>query len=136
MPFPQVDYSRQDAQLTVLTALPAAGATANTSSIDLGIAAPTLAGTDSSFTITIPATTTATGQTFTFTVQDSDDNSSFASVAPMASRVITGVSNATAATTFSWRFPSSVRRYVRVSAVASATTGNQTAISFTSQVLT
>ena len=137
MPYPQTSYSRADASLTITNALPAQNTTAaSTGSIDLGVVLPALAGTDSDLVLTIPATTTATGQTFTFTVQDSADNSSFATLAALAARVITGASNATAATTFIWRLPPNVRRYVNVTVTASATTGNQTAVSYTLQVLT
>jgi hypothetical protein len=42
--------------------------------------------------------------------------------------VLTGASNATAATTRRWRLPSTVRRYIRVNIAMSATTGDLTAI--------
>ena len=140
MPYPQVSYSRADALMTISNAFPAQNTTAaSTGSIDLGVAAPNLAGTDSDLVLTLPATSTATGQTFTFTVQDSADNVTFAATGPiarLAPAVITGVASATAAQTFTWRLPANVRRYINVTVTASATTGNQTALSYTLQVLT
>lgn len=136
MPFPQTSFETRDANLTVTRALPAQNTTVTSSSIDLGTAEAALVGTLSDLVVTIPATTTATGQSFTVTVQDSADNSSFAAVPALAARAITGVSNATAAAEFRWRFPSTVRRYIRLSIAASATTGDQTAISATATVRT
>ena len=140
MPYPQVSYSRPDASLTITNAFPAQNTTAaSTGSIDLGIVSPNLAGTDSDVVLTLPATTTATGQTFTFTIQDSADNVTFAATGPiarLAAAVITGASNATAAATFTWRLPPGIKQYIKVSVTASATTGNQTALNYTLNVLT
>lgn len=118
----------QDALLTVSRALPAQNTNANSSSIDLGVALPEYVGEQAELVIAVPATTTATSQTITFTINDSADNSSFAAVSQLATLVLTGASNATAATTRRWRLPSTVRRYVRVNIAMSATTGDQTAI--------
>ena len=131
MAYPQVSFEMQDALLTVTRALPAQNDTVVSASIDLGIAAPAIAGTHSDLVLDVPATTTATGQTQTFTVQDSADNSSFAAVASLATLVLTGASNATAATTRRWRLPSDVRRYVRVSITSSATATSQTGVTST-----
>jgi len=130
--------SRQvpDLLLTVVTALPAQNtSTSRSTAIDLGVAAPEQAGEMCELVVSVPATTTATGQTITITVQDSADNSSFAAVASLATLVLTGSSNATAATTRRWRLPSNVRRYVTINRATSSTTGDQTAISTTMQLL-
>lgn len=118
----------QDALLTVSRALPAQNTNANSSSIDLGVALPEHVGEQSELVIAVPATTCATGQTITFTINDSADNSSFTAIPQLATLVLTGASNATAATTRRFRLPSTVRRYVRVNIAMSATTGDLTAI--------
>jgi len=131
MAYPQVSFENQDALLTVTRALPTQNATANSTSIDLGLSAPALAGTHSDLVLSVPATTTATGQTQTFTVQDSADNSSFAAVAALGTLVLTGASNATAATDRRWRLPDSIRRYVRISVTSSSTAGDQSGVTAT-----
>lgn len=122
----------QDLLLTVTTALPAQNTpTSRSTAIDLGVAAPEQAGEMFELVVSVPATTTATSQTITITVQDSADNSSFAAVASLATLVLTGAANVTAATTRRWRLPSNVRRYVTINRATSSTTGDQTAISTT-----
>ena len=119
----------QDLLLTVSRALPAQNTNANSSVIDLGTALPDIALESVDLVISVPATTCATGQTITFTIQDSADNSSFAAIARLATLVLTGASNATAATgEIRYRLPSNTRRYLRVNIAMSATTGDQTAI--------
>jgi len=61
----------QDALLTVSRALPAQNTNANSSSIDLVCALPEYVGEQAELVIAVPATTTATGQTITFTINDS-----------------------------------------------------------------
>lgn len=119
----------QDLLLTVSRALPAQNTNANSSVIDLGTALPDIALEAVDLVINVPATTCATGQTITFTIQDSADNSSFAAIARLSTLVLTGASNATAATgEIRYRLPSITRRYLRVNIAMSATTGDQTAI--------
>lgn len=120
--------SLRDILLDVSRALPAQNTNANSSAFDLEQAVPDSLPEHFELLLDIPATTTATGQTITFTVQDSADNSSFAAVPALATLVLTGASNATAATQRFIRLPSTVRRYVRVNIAMSATTGDQTAI--------
>lgn len=140
MPYPQVSYSRPDASLTITNVFPGAGATtASTGSLDLGIVSPNLAGTDSDLVLTLPATTTPTGATFTFTVQDSADNVTFAATGPiarLAAAVITGASNATAAATFTWRLPPGIKQYIKVSVTSSAGASGQTALNYQLALLT
>jgi len=131
MAFPQVSFEVQDALLASSFALPAQNATVNATAIDLTVANPVLAGTHGDLVLSVPATTTATGQTQTFTIQDSADNSTFAAVAQLATLVLTGVSNATPATERRWRLPDSIRRYVRVSVTSSATATSQTGVTAT-----
>ncbi len=126
-------FNRQDARLTITRALPTQNATVNSSSIDLGSPANlnALVGSQSEVVLEVPATTTATGQTQTFTVQDSADNTSFAAVPALGTLVLTGAANVTAAAVRRWSLPSTVRRYVRVSITSSATAGDQSGVTST-----
>ena len=118
----------QDLLLTVSRALPAQNTSAATSAIDLGSVLPDTALESIELVISVPATTCATGQTITLTPQDSADNSSWAALSRVAPLVLTGASNATAATgELRYRLPSNTRRYFRVNITMSATTGDQTA---------
>lgn len=138
MAFPQTSFSVPDALLTATTALPTQTNTANSASIDLGVAAPALAGTHSDLVITAPdGAALTTGQTLTFTIQDSADNSTFAAVPSLATYVVTGVSNLVpVGSNRAFRLPPTVRRYVRVSCAASATAGTSASVSFVAQLLT
>jgi hypothetical protein len=119
----------QDLLLTVSRALPAQNTSAATSAIDLGSVLPDTALESIELVISVPATTCATGQTITLTPQDSADNSAWAALSRVAPLVLTGASNATAATgELRYRLPSNTRRYFRVNITMSATTGDQTAI--------
>lgn len=138
MAYPQVSFSTPDALLTITSALPTQTNTVNSSSIDLGVTAPVLAGTHSDFLVSAPdGAALTTGQTLTFTIQDSADNSSFAAVAALPTYVVTGASNVVpTGSNRAFRFPPSIRRYVRVSCAASATAGTSASNSFTAAVLT
>lgn len=119
-------HTRKDVNYLVTRSLPAQNTNNNSTALDLEIAAPQFAGEYSEVEVVIPATTTATGQTITVTLQDSADNVSFAQIPECETLVLTGVSNATALTPRRWRLPRSVRRYVRINIAMSATTGDQT----------
>jgi hypothetical protein len=135
---PSDSFLRQDARLTVTRVLPSSTSAVVSASIDLGSAANlnAMVGTVADLVLEIPATTTATGQTLAFQIQDSADNSSFAAVGSLPSLTLTGVSNATAATTRILRFGPSVRRYVRLQVTPSATAGDQSAFTATLQLRT
>lgn len=138
MAYPQVSFSNTDALLTITNALPTQTNTVNSSSIDLGVAAPALTGTHSDFIVNAPdGAALTTGQTLTFTIQDSADNSSFAAVNTLPTYVVTGVSNLVpVGSNRTFRLPPNVRRYVRVSCAASATAGTSASASFTASILT
>jgi len=118
----------RDLLLDVSRALPAQNNNGNSTAIDLKQVLPDSLPEHFEFQISVPATTTATGQTITITIQDSADNSTFATVEQLEPLLLTGASNATAPTTRNFRLPSDVNRYVRVNIAMSATTGDQTAI--------
>jgi hypothetical protein len=122
----------------VTRVLPSSTSAVVSASIDLGSAANlnAMVGTVADLVLEIPATTTATGQTLAFQIQDSADNSSFAAIGSLPSVTLTGVSNATAATTRILRFGPTVRRYVRLQVTPSATAGDQSAFTATLQLRT
>lgn len=124
-------HTREDANFSITRVLPAQNTNANSASFDLEDASPQLVGEVAELLLELPATTCATGQTITFTIQDSADNSSFAAVTGLSTIVLTGVSNATAALSRPIRLPRDVRRYVRINVAMSATTGDLTAFSAT-----
>lgn len=121
-------HTRKDVNFLVTRTLPAQNSNNNSTAIDLEIAAPYFAGEYSEVEFYIPATTCATGQTITVTLQDSADNSTFTQIDECETLVLTGASNATAAATRRWRLPRTCLRYIRVNIAMSATTGDQTAI--------
>ena len=111
----------------VTTALPAQNTNLNSASIDLGTPpAPEMM----ELRVSVPATPRlASGQTLTAIFQDSADNSSFAAIPELASLVITGTGGGGPATIRDVNLPANTRRYVRVNYAASATAGNNTAVS-------
>jgi len=121
-------HTRKDVNFMVSRTLPAQNTNNNSTSLDLEIAAPYFAGEYTEVEFYIPATTCATGQTITVTLQDSADNSTFTQIDECETLALTGASNATAATTRRWRLPRTVLRYIRVNIAMSSTTGDQTAI--------
>lgn len=139
MPFPQTSFDRRDANLRVVVALPAQGAVVSSNAIDLGNETAPLLGTESDVLFEIPAlpTYTATAGSFSFVLQDSADNVSFASVSQNEiGGMFTGVTTSTltfamagvattgrAPTRVRFRLPLRVRRYLRVQITANASTG-------------
>jgi len=135
----------QDANFISVTALPAANANVNSGSFDLGQRSAVTNGLDAGFNVencelqvTVPATPNlADTKSITFTFQDSADNSTFAA-APTGGVIgtVTGAGGAgAAATTFKFRIPNNVRRYVNVNAAVAASGGTNTAVSFTVKLL-
>lgn len=119
-----------DAQLTKTTALPAANATANGASIDLGTT-----GLETNLfdvALSVPATPALVDtKLITFTLQDSADNSTFAAIAGLSTLVVTGTASGGPATERIVRLPPTTRRYIRASAAVESGGGNNTAVSFT-----
>ena len=125
----------RDAAKEVTTALPAQNTANQTAAIDLE---QTYGGhiEEIAFELEVPATPSlANGQTLTFTVQDSADGTSFATIDPAISTVVTGGGGGGPAKTVRFRLPPLARRYVRLNQAASATAGNNTAVSTTFRAL-
>ena len=115
-------YRIKDASLIETKALPAAGGgTASTGSFDLGDADQKLARVE--FELSAPAlgaTPLPNGETMIYDLEDSPDDSSFASVAD-AVITQTGASGAGAAAVVQRiGIPSDIRQYVRVTATLSS----------------
>lgn len=126
-----------DALLTKTTALPAAAATANGESIDLGQAGD--ASIESiEVQVAIPALANlADTKSATLTIQDSADDSTFAAVTGLSTLAVTGAGGAgAAASSRKVKLPSTVRRYIRASVAVDASGGDNTGDSFTLEVLT
>jgi hypothetical protein len=122
----EFSYNRQDASVNpAAKALPSSGGgTASTASIDL-LSANVLR--DVEFEIQAPAlgvTPLPNGETMTYKVEDSADDSSFATVYDSVV-VQTGAGGAgAAAATVRFRVPAESRRYIRVTATSSASAGD------------
>ena len=126
----------QDFDLTVTTALPAAAANADSASIDLEAIGP--AALESvELEISLPATPDLTDDdTITLTIQDSADDSTFASVEELATLVVTGAGGeGAAAASRKVRLPSSTKRYINVNAAVLTGGGDNTDVSFTWKLL-
>lgn len=121
-----------DLTLQKTTALPAAG-TASGGTLDLEQAFPD--GLTDTFRVLleVPATTALVDtKTITFTLKDSPDNSTFAAISGLGTKVTTGAGGVgAAATSQEWRVPTSVQRYLRVEATVESGGGNNTAVSYT-----
>jgi hypothetical protein len=133
-----MNRTRQDAKLTVTTALPAQNTTGNGTSIDLEAVTAANLPEAIQLEVSVPATAAlADGQTITVALHDSADNSSFAAIAGLSTLVITGAGGVgAAAASRKVPLPNATRRYVRAVYAMSATTGDNTAVSAKLKILT
>jgi len=123
----------QDASLNQSKALPAAGASASTTGIDLGPAQDFLATVE--FEVAVPATP-ALVETKTIIVDIQTDNDvAFGSPKTIIDNIITVTGQAAAAggaaASERFRVPTNVERYLRATATVLAAGGDNTAVSFT-----
>jgi hypothetical protein len=123
----------KDAATIKVTALPAQDTASQSATIDLGQVALGPTGDHFEVEVSLPATPAlANGQTITLALHDSADDSTFAAIAGLNSLVATGAGTAgAAATSRIFRLPRNTRRYLRLNQAASATAGNNTAVSTT-----
>jgi hypothetical protein len=128
----------QDALLTITRALPGSGATVTSTSIDLGQITADSVNELVDLLLSVPAVPSlANAETLTCTIQDSADNSTFAAINTLGTLVLTGAGGVgVAATSRRYKLPPATRRYVRVSIVGSASSGANTGVSATLQLLT
>jgi hypothetical protein len=121
-----------DANLSVSKALPAAGATNDSDSIDLGTTSggrvPRV-----ELQVSLPATPSlADTKHVTLTVYDSADNSSFAAVADIPAISIVGAGGVGAAAySHNFKLPLGIRKYLRLHQAVEAAGGDNIAISST-----
>jgi hypothetical protein len=127
----------KDAILITTKALPAAAATNSHDGIDIGARSGTFGIVPDGVELEIswpalPALVEA--KTVTFTVNDSADNSSFASLG--LTKVLTGgAGNGHAAGSVKFKLPDSTRRYVNVSQAVLTAGGDNTGVSTTVSII-
>jgi len=123
----------RDADLIITKAIPAQNTNENSSALTLGATFPENAQVE----VAIPATPSlANGQTITVALQDSADNASFAAIPELATLVVTGAGGTGGpAATRTVHLPPSARKFIRMNIAASATAGNNTAVSATMGLL-
>lgn len=125
-----------DARLTVTKALPAANANHNTPTIDLE---QTTGGDIEKIVaeVSIPATTALVDtKLITIKLQDSADDSSYATVDPLIQTTVVGITgNGSAAKTVRFRFPPGTRRYVQLNLAVENGGGTVTGTSVTFKLL-
>lgn len=126
----------RDVLQKITKALPAAGASATSDTIDLGPNGG-LHLTGAQLELELPALPSLVdAKTVTLTVRDSADDSTFADVAGYGGMVVTGAGGVGAgAKTWLLRFHNHVRRYVRIKIDVLAAGGDNTAKSLTAAVV-
>lgn len=126
----------QDALLTTVHVLPAAGANVNGGSIDLGQTTANPINEKIEVELSVPATPSLVdAKTIIYSFQDSADNVTFVAIPELATLTSTGAGGVGAAAVLrNVKLPSSTRRYINVNAAVLAAGGDNTAISFTLKV--
>ena len=120
-------HSLKDAQLIKTLALPAAGASGHTDTLDL------LQGPDQEahfeVELSLPALPSLVdGKSVSVTLKDSEDDVTFNAVAALAALTVTGSGgNDSAALTRKLRIPSNTKRYLRADVEVEAAGGDNTA---------
>jgi len=119
---------RQDAELSQSKALPATATTIYSTALDLGETPSqgALLG-DVECEIVAPELETAEipeNETLTYAIQDSADNSSFATIADEVIVQTGSYSSGAEASTKRFRLPTSVRRYIRLAVTGSSGIGD------------
>ena len=128
----------RDLNLAKTTALPAAGATANSASIDTAFENPGRIAEGPELLVELPATPSlADTKSITLTVQDSADNVTFAAVADLPVITVGPAAGGTggAAVERQFKLPIGARRYLRLAAAVEAAGGANSAISSTVSVV-
>jgi len=137
------DYSpaRSDAALNPASlALPsAASTTVNSASVDLNAVTPFLAEIEFelvSASASLDSTALPNGETITYVLAESTDDSTFTAVYTLDEATMTGAGGAgDTANTVYFRLPSDISRYVRIQATTSSSSGDCSAASLTLRAL-
>lgn len=127
----------KDVLSKVTTALPAAAANSNTSSIDLGPNGGNNVDSNLRLLLELPALASLVdAKTVTLSVYDSADNSSFAAVEGYGNLVVTGAGGAgAAAKTWRLKLHDHVRQYIRINIAVLTGGGDNTASSLTTSII-
>ncbi len=129
--------TRSDILLKQTKALPAAGASASTDSVDLVQANAYPVNESFDVKVSVPATPDLVDtKIITFTIEDSADDSSFAAVTGLSTLTVTADGDGGAAAERIVKLPGSARRYVRATADVPADGGDNTAVEFALEILT
>jgi hypothetical protein len=128
---------RKDASFLTSLPLPAAGAAADSGSIDLEATAPGVTAESIEVEIAHPALASlADDKDLTIHLEDSADDSSFADISELSSIVSTGAGGGgAAAKTVTLKLPSDVKRYIRINAAVEAAGGDNTGSAATLNLL-
>lgn len=149
----QAQHRHLDANLSASSALPAAGATVYTGwldtrsgGLDIAVAGEQVhnqqgnAALEHAELLAVVDATTAlvASKTLTVSVQESNDagvTDTAAAAVSLGSQVITGITgNGSAKAELRWKFPSAVKRYVRVKVVAESGSGDVTGKNVTAYI--
>lgn len=133
----QVSHKIPDAQFLIFTNHPAQNTTLGSASFDLVLAGNVSRESLEALISADAAPSLANGQTISVEIQDSADNSSFTKIPTLDTAVIqTGAGGVgAAANSLRYALPSTVRRYIRAFVTMSATTGDNTAVGSTFQLV-
>jgi hypothetical protein len=125
----------RDLNLTVTTALPAAGASVTATALDTGDNTDGIIPEGTVIEISTPATPALpSGGTITYTVLADTASTPTTVLTPSLTYVTTGTAGngaAVSSDTVRWRIPANAGRYISVQAACSTTAGTNTAVSFT-----
>jgi hypothetical protein len=128
-------FNVADKSLTVSVALPAAGATAVTAGIDLGLKAGRDFLPDMEFEVSVPATPDLVEAKTIIIDIETDDDVAFGSPKKICDNLITVTGAALAAggvaASERFRVPTNVERYIRATATVLAAGGSNIAVSMT-----
>lgn len=133
-----VNYRQiSDINLSQTKALATAAATSQTTAFDTGDNSDGNFPEGVDLLLTVPATPTlAAGAIITFTVLADTANPPTTVLSPSLTATVTGTAGTGgAATTFRWRVPANAARYLAVQNTVGSTGGNNSAVSYTAQLL-
>lgn len=127
----------KDVLLKVTKAMPAANANHNSATLDLGPSGGAHAGTAPQLLLELPATPALVdAKSITLTVQDSLDDSTYATVEGYGNLKVTGAGGAgAAAKTWKLKLHDHVRRYVQINIAVENAGGDNTAKSLTASIV-
>lgn len=125
-----------DNNLTVVTALPAAGASTTSTAFDTGDNTDGIFPEGVVLQLSMPsAANQVSASVITFTVLADTANAPTTALVPSLTYLATGTAGNGAAFTVAWEVPSNAGRYLAIKAACDANTGNNIAVSYTVKLL-